>query len=820
MSENLDAPPRRWDAVAREALGLLEEGGLTAARAAALFNIGSVVHRRAAGSSEAGGGVTGGGTTEGEAGTGIAGTGIARTGIARTGIAASAAGIGTAGTEAGSAGGVEGQRAWAVECLRLSRRLWIELGDVEGQLAASENLAIALQGTRDGLEEAEGLIAEALEHHRRSGDDSLRAQSATNLAVVSLRLGKPELAVELCREALPLRPIEQDPVGWAFTAANLALSLTRVDGNARTLGEAVETYRLVLPLLEPAREDYCRTLLDLAAVVRTGGQGQTLATVFGDMPDLRILRLMDVNPAAFGLPGPEPELREVFRGPPSGEEEALLLEAVAAAEAGLTTPDAVWRGSLAETVARATDRLYGSSERTVRTLQRLCELTDPRVTPGPALEITHLLAAVHAELGRWPQARDAYEECLTIQELMLSCAGGEERLRLLAARPTLARHAAYALVRCGAARAAAELLERTRMRGFGPGPVPITASFPLAYAVSAPFGSAVLLLRGDRLDVFENELTSAAVFAMFHHLADPGQGLVSAQQDDLEPTDAVRRIAGPLGRMLQPVVDTLLRDGEDRLTIVPTGPATLYPWAAAEVVDPATGEPGPLGDVIVLSLAPSAAMAELSRQRARNAGPGSAVIFADPVRGDAAPLPGTRTEAAEVEGSFAGRARVLLADEATKEALLRELPGCRYAHLACHGFNDWTEFASMRLLLTGGDVTLDDLRALPPLGARLVFLSACQTGQADLRGLSDDAIGLPFALLTAGAAAVVSTLWPVHDRVTALFAGCFYRELAAMRRRGEPEDVALALQRSRRWLRTGRGFADPYFWAGFVLHGS
>ncbi|GID31974.1 CHAT domain-containing protein [Paractinoplanes brasiliensis] len=787
--------------MAREALGLLEEGGLTAARAAALFNIGSVAHRRAAGSSAAEGGAA-----EGEAGAGIAGS------EARSGTAEGAA---------GSAGGVEGQQAWAVECLRLSRRLWIELGDVEGQLAASENLAIALQGTREGLEEAEELIAEALEYHRWSGDDSLRAQSATNLAVVSLRLGKPELAVELCREALPLRPIEQDPVGWAFTAANLALALTRVDGNARTLGEAVETYRLVLPLLESAREDYCRTLLDLAAEVRTGRQGQTLATVFGDPADLRILRLMDVNPAAFGLPGPALELREVFRGPPSGEEEALLLEAVAAAEAGLTTADAVRRGPLAESVARATDRLHGSSERTVRTLQRLCGLVDPRITPGPALEITQLLAAVHAELGRWPQARDAYEECLTIQELMLSRAGSsEERLRLLAARPALARYAAYALVRCGAARAAAELLERTRMRGFGPGPVPITVSFPLAYAVSVPFGSAVLLLRGDRLDVFENELTSAAVFAMFHHLADPGQGLVSAQQEDLEPTDAVRRIAGPLGRMLQPVVDTLLRDGEDRLTIVPTGPATLYPWAAAEVVDPATGAPGPLGDVIVLSLAPSAAMAELSRQRARNAGPGSAVIFADPVRGDASPLPGTRAEAAEVEGSFGGRARVLLADEATKEALLRELPGCRYAHLACHGSNDWTEFASMRLLLTGGDVTLDDLRALPPLGARLVFLSACQTGQADLRGLSDDAIGLPFALLTAGAAAVVSTLWPVHDRVTALFAGCFYRELAAMRRRGEPEDVALALQRSRRWLRTGRGFADPYFWAGFVLHGS
>ncbi|MBL7258099.1 hypothetical protein [Paractinoplanes lichenicola] len=109
MSENLYAPAGRWDAVARQALGLLEESGLTAARAAALFNIGSVLLRRG------------------------------------------------------------DQGAWAIECLRLGRRLWIELGDEEGRLAATENLAIALQQTRDGRDEAEELIAEALERYKRAG---------------------------------------------------------------------------------------------------------------------------------------------------------------------------------------------------------------------------------------------------------------------------------------------------------------------------------------------------------------------------------------------------------------------------------------------------------------------------------------------------------------------------------------------------------------------------------------------------------------------------------------------------------------------------
>lgn len=524
LSENQDAPARRWDAVAREALGLLEEGGLTAARAAALFNIGSVVHRRTAGN-------------------------------------------GAAGDGAGSAAEVDGQRVWAVECLRLSRRLWAELGDVEGQLAATANLAVAL--------------------------------------------------------------------------------------------------------------------VDLAEEVRA-------------------------------------------RSTVPGEEQVLLLEAVDAAEAGLITDDPVRRGQLAMAAAQAIDRLDGGSERAVRTLERLRGLVDDRITPEPALEIGRLLAAGYAELGWWPQARDTYAECL----------------RLRPGRSELARHAAYALVRCGEARAAVELLE---------GRVVATAAFPIAYVVE----DAVILVRGERLDVFEGDL--------------------------------------------QPVVEALLRDGEERLTLVPTGPAALHPWAAAKVVDPATGETAPFGEVIVLSQAPSAAMAELCRRRANDAGPGPAVVFADPVRGE----PGNRAEAAEVEGSFGGRARVLLAEKATREAVLRELPDCRYAHLACPG-------SSTRLLLTGGDVTVDDVRALPPLRARLVFLSGC-------RAAPD---GLPFELLRAGAAAVVSTLWPVDDRVMALLAGSFYRELAAMRRRGEPEDVALALQRSRLWLRTGKGFADPSCWAAFVLHGS
>ncbi|GID20812.1 hypothetical protein Aab01nite_44020 [Paractinoplanes abujensis] len=397
----------------------------------------------------------------------------------------------------------------------------------------------------------------------------------------------------------------------------------------------------------------------------------------------------------------------------------------------------------------------------------------------------------------WTELGDPEGQLTAAETLALALSdlpGGFAEAQLLIAE-TLepARQAAYALARRGEAGAAVDLVERTRVRAFGGDVLAGRVDFPVAYVLPASTGTAVLLARGGQVDV-----------AIFHQ---PDERTVAPpdERPGGAPTDAVRRVAGPLGRLLQPVVDALHRDGEERLTVVATGAATWYPWAAAEVTDPATGERVPVGDLLTLSLASSAAMAGESRRRASEAEPGGAVIFADPER--------SRAEAAEVEGSFGGTAAVLMAGEATRAALLRELPGCRYAHLACPGFDDRTEAEPTRLVLTGGEVTPADVRALPPLQARLVFLSACPTGP-------DDTIGWPGTLLAAGVAAVVSTLWPVDGRVTALMAGRFYRELALLRRRGAAEDVALALRRSQHWLRTEKGLADPYFWAGFVVYGS
>ena len=223
-------------------------------------------------------------------------------------------------------------------------------------------------------------------------------------------------------------------------------------------------------------------------------------------------------------------------------------------------------------------------------------------------------------------------------------------------------------------------------------------------------------------------------------------------------------------------------------------------------------------------MAPSAAAVVLGRHRAadrvRGAAAGRILVVADPQRQDARALPGTRDEARRIEAAFPGRVDLLDGAAARTEPFLRGLPACWVGHLACHGTNDVLQPEAMRLLLSDGDVTLAHLLQLPELRARLIVLSACQTGHVTITGASDEMLGIPLAFLQAGACAVVSTLWPVSDRVTAMLVGRLYEELAAEFDAAGLGDVAAALARAQRGLRSqGPLFADPYLWAGFIAYG-
>ncbi|MBY0231757.1 MAG: CHAT domain-containing protein [Gemmataceae bacterium] len=213
-------------------------------------------------------------------------------------------------------------------------------------------------------------------------------------------------------------------------------------------------------------------------------------------------------------------------------------------------------------------------------------------------------------------------------------------------------------------------------------------------------------------------------------------------------------------------------------------------------------------------------------------------------------LPATRDEVLSVRGAFAdlfegGESKLLRDGEATKAAVLAELPKARYAHFATHGFfvpepkGEWHP-----LLLSG--VALSDANRLPKEGEEdgiltalevsemdltkleLAVLSACETGLGKVAG-GEGVLGMQRAFQAAGACSVIASLWKVDDKATQQLMQEFYAAAWDTRKVVSRAEALRAAQLSmlRDGVRRGIGREakiegdrlPPYWWGAFVLSG-
>jgi CHAT domain-containing protein len=141
--------------------------------------------------------------------------------------------------------------------------------------------------------------------------------------------------------------------------------------------------------------------------------------------------------------------------------------------------------------------------------------------------------------------------------------------------------------------------------------------------------------------------------------------------------------------------------------------------------------------------------------------------IADP----ASDLPGARATAAQVEES-AAKAKVTcvtrLGEQATRAELLAHVHTASLIVIGSHGVFDSANPARSRLELYDGPWTLAEMIDQRPLSTSpVVVLSACEVGATTVTFDDLVASGIPGALVSAGAASVLATLWPVEDISTA-----------------------------------------------------
>lgn len=215
-----------------------------------------------------------------------------------------------------------------------------------------------------------------------------------------------------------------------------------------------------------------------------------------------------------------------------------------------------------------------------------------------------------------------------------------------------------------------------------------------------------------------------------------------------------------------------------------------------------------LGEQFRITYAPSASI--LPRLKASGKLAGSAVLA----------VAGPRVAEADAEVIAIARlypgSRVVSKDNATAAYVKRTASSFGVLHIAAHAAFDGNEPMDSFIELTpfgsnDGKLTAREMFAMELGKARLVTLSACETGRSGGTGATE-MLGMPRALIHAGAPAVLLTQWPVDSHATREWMLAFYQEAVE-------SPLPEAARRATLSLRRRAEFEHPYYWGAFYLVG-
>lgn len=186
-------------------------------------------------------------------------------------------------------------------------------------------------------------------------------------------------------------------------------------------------------------------------------------------------------------------------------------------------------------------------------------------------------------------------------------------------------------------------------------------------------------------------------------------------------------------------------------------------------------------------------------------------------------LRGTSAEARAIADAAAdGRVWSATGFDASREqAMNPELARYRIIHFATHAVVNGDNPGLSGLILStfdrsgqprDGFLRLNDIYSLR-LPAELVVLSACNTALGEqIRG--EGLVGIVRGFMYAGSKRVVASLWKVDDVATGELMARFYDHMLQ-----DGLTAAEALRQAQLSMLAEPQFADPFYWAGFVLQG-